>query len=88
LSVEADIAKNRKRYEFNDWLDWDEIQRTAKTLEEADDLLLRGEIDIEAPDAARNADIAEQYDFGELGHGHESNYVFCKFQQAAVKSHG
>jgi hypothetical protein len=33
-------------------------------LEEADDLLLRGGIDIDAPDAVRNADVAEQYDFG------------------------
>jgi hypothetical protein len=48
LSVQDDIAKNRKRYEFNDRLDWDEIQRTAEELEEADDLLLRGGIDIDA----------------------------------------
>jgi hypothetical protein len=65
LSVQDDIAKYRKRYEFNDRLDWDEIQRTAKELEEADDLLLRGGIDMDAPDAARSADVAEQYDFGE-----------------------
>jgi hypothetical protein len=65
LSVQDDIAKNRKRYEFNDRLDWDETQRTAKELEEANDLLLRGAIDIDAPDAARSADVAEQYDFGE-----------------------
>jgi hypothetical protein len=65
LSVQNDIAKNRKRYEFSDRLDWDEIQRTAKELKEADDLLLRGGIDIDAPDVASSADVAEQYDFGE-----------------------
>jgi hypothetical protein len=65
LSVQDDIAKNRKRYKFNDRLDWDEIQRTAKELEEANDLLLRGGTDLDAPDAARSADVAEQYDFGE-----------------------
>jgi integrase len=64
LSVQDDIARNRKQYEFNDRLNWDEIQRTAKELEEADDLLLRGGIDIDAPDGVRSADVAEQYDFG------------------------
>jgi hypothetical protein len=46
-------------------LNWDEIQRTAKELEEAEDLLLRGGIDTDAPDAARSADVVKQYDFGE-----------------------
>ena len=39
-SVESVIAENRKRYDFNARLDWDEIQRTARELEEADESLL------------------------------------------------
>jgi hypothetical protein len=64
-SVKSVIEQNRKRYEFNDRIVWDEVQRTAKELAEADELLRQtgAYSSFEEPKAH---DIEEEkYDFGQ-----------------------
>lgn len=64
-SVRSIIEKNRKRYDFNDRIDWDEVQKTARELEEAHEKLLqmRACSNIEAH---RIRELEEEkYDFGQ-----------------------
>jgi hypothetical protein len=67
-AVRDKLQTNRKRYEFNDRIDWDEVQRTAKELADADKKLfqtgLRRSVDAEADSALHD----KTYNFGqELG---------------------
>jgi hypothetical protein len=41
IAVRNELENNRKRYEYNDRIDWDEVQRTAKELVDADEILFQ-----------------------------------------------
>jgi hypothetical protein len=64
-AVRNKLETNRKCYEFNDRIDWDEVQRTAKELVDADEKLfqtgLRRSVHAEADSALHD----ETYDFGQ-----------------------
>jgi hypothetical protein len=70
LAVQSVIVQNRERYEFNDRLDWDKIQETAKRLEEADDLLPQGNESEASAIKNRDPRTDELYDLGkDMGFG-------------------
>jgi predicted signal transduction protein with EAL and GGDEF domain len=64
-SVKNVLEANRKRYEFNDRLDWDEVQRTAKEIADADDLLFQTGFQRVANADASLALQDETYDIGQ-----------------------
>jgi hypothetical protein len=64
-SVKNDLEAHRKHYEFNDRLDWDEVQRTAKELADAGDLLFQTGFQRVANADASLALEDETYDFGQ-----------------------
>jgi hypothetical protein len=65
IAVRNELEMNRKRYEFNDRIDWDEVQRTAKELADADEILfqtgLHRFVDVETDSVLHD----EFYDFGQ-----------------------
>lgn len=64
-AVRSVIEQNRKRYEFNDRLDWDEVQQTAKELVKADERMLQlGACKIIKKHASEDCE-EEHYDFGQ-----------------------
>jgi hypothetical protein len=64
-SVRHDIEQNQKRYEFNERIDWDEVQKTAAKLAEADKLLLRVDTCETATRLHDACSSEEFYDFGQ-----------------------
>jgi hypothetical protein len=65
-SVRTVFEQNRKQYEFNDRLDWDGVQRTAKELLEANEELLRlSTRDPVQTHTLQEPDEPERYDFGQ-----------------------
>lgn len=63
LSVKQIIEQNWKRYEFNDWLDWDEVQKTAKELADADEVLFQ--VGISDLNTKTEEVESEKYDIGQ-----------------------
>jgi hypothetical protein len=65
IAVRNELEKNRKRYKFNDRIDWDEVQQTAKELADADENLfqigLRRSADTDTDSVLHD----ETYDFGQ-----------------------
>jgi hypothetical protein len=64
-SVRSIIEKNRKCYNFNDRIDWDEVQKSTRELEEVDERLLQLTA-CSNIEAHRICELEEEkYDFGQ-----------------------